>query len=163
MAIGVLFVCTGNICRSPMAAGVFRVLARRAGMVDAFTIDSAGTYDGHVGAPASMLAIEAARRRGYAIDDHRSRLLTNEDLLTFDLPLAMDRTHLAAMRWMAPRDRQDRPTLLMKFAPELGIDEVADPYGGSARDYEAALNLIEAACKGLLAGFQSELKAASSG
>lgn len=163
MAIGVLFVCTGNICRSPMAAGVFRTLARRAGMTDAFTIDSAGTYDGHVGAPASLLAIEAARLRGYDIDDHRSRLLTNEDLVKFDLPLAMDRTHLAAMQWMAPRDRQDRPTLLMKFAPELGVEEVADPYGGPARGYEEALNLIEAACKGLLAGFQSELKAARSG
>jgi protein-tyrosine phosphatase len=163
MAIGVLFVCTGNICRSPMAAGVFRTLVRRAGMADAFTIDSAGTYDGHAGAPASMLAIEAARLRGYDIDGHRARLLVNEDLERFDLPLAMDRTHLAAMRWMAPRDRQDRPTLLMKFAPEIGVDEVADPYGGPARSYEEALTLIEAACRGLLAGFQSELKAARSG
>jgi protein-tyrosine phosphatase len=163
MAIGILFVCTGNICRSPMAAGVFRTLARRAGMTDAFTIDSAGTYDGHTGAPASVLAVEAARRRGYDIDDHRARVLVNEDLGRFDLPLAMDRTHLAAMRWMAPRDRQDRPTLLMKFAPDLGIDEVADPYGGPARGYEEALNLIEAACKGLLAGFQSEFTAARAG
>jgi len=162
MAIGVLFVCTGNICRSPMAAGVFRTLVRRAGMTDAFTIDSAGTYDGHIGAPASLLAIEAARRRGYDIDDHRSRLLTNEDLLKFDLPLAMDRTHLAAMRWMAPRDRQDRPTLLMKFAPNIGVEEVADPFGGPARGYEDALDLIEAACKGLLAGFQAELRTATS-
>jgi protein-tyrosine phosphatase len=64
---------------------------------------------------------------------------------------------------MAPRDRQDRPTLLMKFAPEFGVDEVSDPYGGPARGYEEALNLIEAACKGLLAGFQSEFKAARSG
>ncbi|MCW5734514.1 MAG: low molecular weight phosphotyrosine protein phosphatase [Enhydrobacter sp.] len=163
MTIGVLFVCTGNICRSPMATGVFRTLARRAGMVDAFTIDSAGTYDGHAGAPASLLAIEAARRRGYDIGDHRARVLTNEDLAKFDLPLAMDLTHLAAMRWMAPRDRQDRPTLLMKFAPEVGIEEISDPYGGPARGYEEALNLIEAACIGLLAGFQSEFKAARSG
>ena len=84
-------------------------------------------------------------------------------LQAFDLPLAMDRTHLAAMRWMAPRDLQDRPTLLMKFAPEVGIDEISDPYGGPARGYEEALNLIEAACRGLLAGFQSEFKAARSG
>src|SRR3954467_13947748 len=104
MAIGVLFVCTGNICRSPMAAGVFRTLVRRADMTDAFTIDSAGTYDGHVGARASPLAIEAARRRGYDIDDHRARLLGNDHLESFDLPLAMDRTHLAAMRWIASRD-----------------------------------------------------------
>jgi protein-tyrosine phosphatase len=159
MAIGVLFVCTGNICRSPMAAGVFRTLAAKAGMADTFEIDSAGTYEGHVGAPASLLAVEAAGRRGYDISDHRSRLVTNEDLEKFDLPLAMDRTHLAALRWMASRARQDRPTLLMKFAPQLGLDEVADPYGGPAVGYEQALNLIEAACKGLLVGFQNELKA----
>jgi protein-tyrosine phosphatase len=159
MAIGVLFVCTGNICRSPMAAGVFRTMARKAGMADTFIVDSAGTYDGHIGAPASLLAVEAARRRGYDISDHRSRLVTNEDLEKFDLPLAMDRTHLAALRWMASRERQDRPTLLMKFAPHLGYDEVADPYGGPASGYEEALNLIESGCKGLLVGFQNELKA----
>jgi protein-tyrosine phosphatase len=159
MAIGVLFVCTGNICRSPMAAGVFRSLARRAGLADTFVIDSAGTYDGHVGAPASLLAVEAARLRGYDITDHRSRLVTNHDLETFDLPLAMDRTHLAALRWMASRERQDRPTLLMQFAPQLGIAEVADPFGGPAAGYAQALDLIEVACKGLLAGFQAELKA----
>jgi len=77
MTIGVLFVCTGNICRSPMAKGVFRALVRNAGLGDAFTIDSAGTYEGHVGQPASLLAIEAARLRGYEIADHRARLLTN--------------------------------------------------------------------------------------
>jgi len=159
MAIGVLFVCTGNICRSPMAAGVFRTLARRAGMADAFAIDSAGTFDGHVGAPASLLAVEAARLRGYEISNHRSRLVTNADLETFDLPLAMDRTHLAALRGMASRERQDRPTLLMQFAPQLGVTEVADPYGGPAAAYAQALDLIEAACKGLLADFQAELRA----
>jgi protein-tyrosine phosphatase len=163
MAIGVLFVCTGNICRSPMAAGVFRSLVQRAGLAEQFTIASAGTFDGHVGQPASLLAIETARLRGYPIEDHRARHLTNQDLATFDLPLAMDRTHLAAMRWMASRDRQDRPTMLMKFAPQLGVEEVPDPFGGPARDYEEALNLIEAACKGLLEGFQSELKAARRG
>ena len=163
MAIGVLFVCTGNICRSPMAAGVFQAMVQRAGMASTFVVDSAGTYDGHVGAPASLLAVEAARRRGYDITQHRSRLVTNEDLEKFDLPLAMDRTHLAALRWMASRERQDRPTLLMQFAPQLGIDEVADPYGGPASGYEEALDLIESACKGLLVGFQNELKASGSG
>ncbi len=163
MAIGILFVCTGNICRSPMAAGVFRTMAQRAGMAETFIIDSAGTYDGHVGAPASLLAVEAARRRGYDISGHRSRVVTNEDLEKFDLPLAMDRSHLAAMHWMASRERQHRATLLMKFAPQLGVEEVADPYGGPAAGYEEALNLIEAACKGLLVGFQTELKASKPG
>ena len=163
MAIGVLFVCTGNICRSPMAAGVFRTMVARAGLAGTFEIESAGTYEGHVGAPASRLAVEAAGRRGYDISGHRARLVTNEDLERFDLPLAMDRTHLAALRWMASRERQDRPTLLMKFAPQLGLDEVADPYGGPLTGYGQAFDMIELACKGLLESFRSELTAARSG
>ena len=150
MTIGVLFVCTANICRSPMAKGVFRTLVRRAGLEHAFTIDSAGTTELLVGQPASMLAVETAKLRGYDIADHRSRALTNEDLERFVLPLAMDRSHLAAMRWMAPRAVSDRPQMFMKFAPQFGINEVADPYGGPARGYEAALDLIEAGCRGLL-------------
>src|SRR6185295_6866164 len=158
MAIGVLFVCTGNICRSPTAAGVFRTLARRAGMEHEFLIESAGTFDGHVGQPASLAAIETARRRGYDITDHRAQLLTNELLNRFDLPVAMDRSHLAALRWMVARERGDLPTLLMKFAPQFRIDEVPDPYGGPPVGYEQAFDLIEAGCRGLLEGFRSEFK-----
>jgi protein-tyrosine phosphatase len=163
MAIGILFVCTGNICRSPSAAGVFRVLARKAGMEHEFVIDSAGTFDGHVGNPASLLAIETARLRGYDITDHRAKLLTVELLRRFDLPIAMDRTHLAALRWMVPRERQELPTLLMKFAPQLGLEEVPDPFGGPSSGYDKAMDLIEAGCSGLLEGFRSEFKAARSG
>jgi protein-tyrosine phosphatase len=151
MTIGVLFVCTGNICRSPMAKGVFRTLVRNAGLADAFTIDSAGTYEGHVGQPASLLAIEAAGRRGYDIADHRARLLTNEDLERFEYPMAMDRSHLAALRWMASRKWQDRPQMLMRSAPDLNVIDIPDPYGGPASGYAQALDLIEAGCKGLLA------------
>jgi protein-tyrosine phosphatase len=163
MAIGILFVCTGNICRSPTAAGVFRAMAAKAGMEHEFVIDSAGTFDGHVGQPASLLAIETARLRGYDITGHRAKLLTIELLKRFDLPVAMDRTHLAALRWMAPRDRQDLPTLLMQFAPQLGVDEVPDPFGGPSSGYNQAIDLIEAGCRALLDGFRSEFKAARSG
>ena len=163
MTIGVLFVCTGNICRSPMAAGVFRTLAERAGMEHEFVIDSAGTFDGQVGQPASPLAIETARLRGYDITAHRAKLLTVNLLKNFDLPIAMDRTHLAALRWMVARERQDIPTLLLRFAPDLNLDEIADPFGGPAVGYDQALDLIEAGCRGLLAGFQSEFTAARSG
>ncbi|MBS0518562.1 MAG: low molecular weight phosphotyrosine protein phosphatase [Proteobacteria bacterium] len=151
MSIGVLFVCTGNICRSPTAAGVFRTMARRAGLAQAFTIDSAGTYEGHVGETASPLALEVARRRGYDLSSHRARLLTNADIEKFDYPLAMDRSHLVAMRWMAPRALSDRPQMFMKFAPQARVVEVPDPYGGPAQGYERALDLIEAGCAGLLA------------
>jgi protein-tyrosine phosphatase len=163
MAIGIPFVCTGNICRSPTAVGVFRTMARRAGMEHEFVVDSAGTFEGQVGQPASPPAIETARLRGYDITGHRAKLLTIELLKRFDLPVAMDRTHLAALRWMAPRDRQDLPTLLMQFAPQLGLDEVPDPFGGPSSGYDQAIDLIEAGCRALLDGFRSEFKAARSG
>jgi protein-tyrosine phosphatase len=75
--------------------------------------------------------------------------------------MAMDRTHLAAMRWMAPRELQDRPQMLMRSAPELGVTDIPDPYGGPASGYERALDLIEAGCKGLLARLAAEVKAAT--
>jgi protein-tyrosine phosphatase len=161
MTIGVLFVCTANICRSPTAEGVFRTMARRAGLADAFTVDSAGTFDGHVGSPPSLLAVEAAARRGYDIADLRARALTNEDIERFEFPLAMDRTHLATMRWMAPRGLMDRPQMFMKYAPRAGVMDVADPFGGPPRGYEAALNLIEAGCLGLLAHLKPLVKTAT--
>ena len=150
MTIGILFVCTANICRSPMAEGVFRTMVRRAGLTDRFTIDSAGTSAMYAGQPPTPQAVQSAKLRGYEIADQRSRPLTNEDLENFALSLAMDRSHLAAMRWMAPRAVAERPQMLMKFAPQVGVLEVADPYGGPPRGYEAALDLIEAGCKGLL-------------
>lgn len=161
MTIGVLFVCTGNICRSPTAAGVFRTMARVAGLADAFRIESAGTFEGHVGRPASMLAIEAAKRRGYDISTHRARLLTSEDLEQFEYPLAMDRTHLASMRWMAPRGLMDRPQMFLKFAPAARTLDVPDPFGGPSRGYEQALDLIEVGCAGLLAHLTSKVKMAT--
>jgi len=146
-----------------MAKGVFRAMVRRAGLEHAFTVDPAGTSDIHAGQPATSLAIETARLKGYDIADHRARVLTNEDLERFALPLGMDRSHLAAMRWMAPRKMADRPQLLMKFAPQLGIIEVADPYGGPASGYDAAINLIEAACRGVFENLKPLAEKATSG
>jgi protein-tyrosine phosphatase len=152
MTIGVLFVCTGNICRSPTAEGVFRGMARRAGLDAAFSIDSAGTYGGHAGEPPSRLAIEAAARRGYDISGLRARPVTAADIARFDHVLAMDRGHLAALRRLAPRELVGR---LEMFA---AVD-VADPYGGNARDYERALDAIETGCRALLATLTPEAKA----
>src|SRR5688572_23197399 len=103
MTTKVLFVCTANLCRSPMAEGVFRALVERAGLADAFEIDSAGTSDRFVGQSPVPAAIEAAAGRGYDISGIRSRQVTGQDIARFDYPLAMDASHLVEMRWLAPR------------------------------------------------------------
>jgi protein-tyrosine phosphatase len=144
LAIGILFVCTGNTCRSPMAVGVMRSLVHRAGLTHAFEVDSAGTGVRQAGQPPNRHALEAAARRGHDIASLRSRPLTTSDIGRFSHPLAMERAHLAAMRALAPSVLAARPRL---FAAE----DIADPWGGGIRDYERALDLIEAGCVDLLA------------
>ena len=150
MTIKVLFVCTANLCRSPMAEGVFRTLAERAGVADGFEIASAGTSDGFVGRPPMPEAIEVAASRGYDISGIVSRQMVSDDIAHFDYPLAMDGSHLVAMRWLAPRALVGKPKLFLSFGPPMGIVDVADPMGGPKDGFESALNLIEAGCKGLL-------------
>ena len=150
MTIGVLFVCTANVCRSPMAEGVFRTMAREAGLAAGFEIASAGIGASHIGQPPTPLAVEVAGARGYDISDVRSRQLTGEHIAHFDYVLAMTRIHLVEMRWLASRELADKPQLLMTFAPPVGIVDVADPFGRGKLDYEQALGLIEAGCRGLL-------------
>jgi protein-tyrosine phosphatase len=150
MTIGVLFVSMGGICRAPMAAGVFRVFAQRGRIEHLFEIAGAGTFDGHAGQPPSLLASEVARARGYDIGRESVRVLRGEDLARFDHGVAMDRSTLATMRWMAPAGCTDRPQLLMRHAPQAGATDIADPYGGTAADYERALDLIEKGCAGLM-------------
>ena len=150
MKIGVLFVCTGNICRSPSAEGVLRSLAARAGLQDALWIDSAGTYDGHVGEPPSRQAQVSATRRGYNLADLRARQVTGDDFARFDYVLALDRGHHRALARMAPPRYRERLHLLLDYAPELALQDVPDPWYGGPADYEHALDLIETACRGLL-------------
>ncbi len=160
MTISILFVCTGDVCRSSMAVGALYRMVRRAGIERLFDIDSAGIYHGHAGRPPSLLAVEAAARRGYDIAGLRSRPLMSDDIARFDYPLAMDRTHLVAMRSMAPQGLADRPQMFLKFTPGLGIRDVVDPYGGTTGDYERALDLIEDGCAGLLQHLRRQLDAA---
>jgi protein-tyrosine phosphatase len=150
MTTKVLFVCTANLCRSPMAEGVFRALVERAGLADAFEIDSAGTSDRFVGQSPVPAAIEAAAGRGYDISGIRSRQVTGQDIARFDYPLAMDASHLVEMRWLAPRALTGKPQMFLSFAPPIGVMDVADPMGGPKAGFGRALSLIEAGCKGLL-------------
>lgn len=161
MTIGILFVSTGGICRAPMAAGVFRTFARRGRIEHMFDVDVAGTFDGHVGEPPSLLAQEVIERRGYMLGTVEVRPLRPDDLARYDYPIAMDRTNLAAMRWMAPAGCTDRPQLLMRHAHQAGATDVVDPYGGGVADYERALDLIEKGCAGLMTSIVQALQKSS--
>lgn len=149
----VLFVCLGNICRSPLAEGVFRALAAREGLAEAFIIDSAGTGDWHVGERPDRRAIEAAARRGIDIAGQRARQATAEDLARFDHVLAMDTKNLDALQRLA-RGGGARPRLFLDHARGVSARDVPDPYfdGG----FEAALDLIEAGARGLLLDLRDE-------
>lgn len=141
----VLFVCLGNICRSPTAEAVFRHRAAQAGLP--VVVDSCGTGGWHAGEPPYLPAIEAAARRGYDMRALRARQLTADDFRRFDHVLVMDRSNLADARALMPAGGAE-PRLFLDHAPELGRSEVPDPW--YTRDFDGALDLIEAASDGLL-------------
>jgi protein-tyrosine phosphatase len=148
--VSVLFVCMGNICRSPTAEGVFRDLVQREARDLAIEIDSAGTHDYHVGAPPDRRAQMAARRRGIELSGLRARLLTADDFERFDHVLVMDARNLADAAAIAPASYPAKLQRLMDYAPQTGFDEVPDPYYGEASGFEQVLDLAEAASRGLL-------------
>jgi len=147
----VLFVCMGNICRSPTAEGVFRAQAKHAGLLDRLLIESAGIGDWHVGQPPDNRAIAHARRRGYDLDGLRARQVRREDFARFDYVLAMDLRNLRDLKALMPPDHPGYVGLLLDFAPRLGLREVPDPYFGGGDGFETVLELTERACEGLLA------------
>ena len=147
--VKVLFVCLGNICRSPTAEGVFRKLVEEEDLLDAIVIDSAGTHAYHVGSPPDRRAREAASRRGIDLSGLRGRQATREDLHYYDYVLAMDQDNHRYLLDIAG-DRRDRVQLLMEFSEEYDEFEVPDPYYGGARGFERVLDMIESASRGLL-------------
>jgi protein-tyrosine phosphatase len=154
-----LFVCMGNICRSPSAEGVFRrVLADKAPHLP-IEIDSAGTHDYHVGRPPDRRAVEAALRRGVDLSNLRARQVAREDFERCDLILVMDEENLTALRAIAPVQYRDRIRLLMDYAPDAASRHVPDPYYGGLRGFEEVLDLLEEASEGLLAALSQELEA----
>jgi protein-tyrosine phosphatase len=151
MTNSVLFVCLGNICRSPTAEGVVRAIASREFPGLKLELDSAGTADYHVGEPPDRRTVAAARRRGYDLADLRARQIQRSDFGCFDYVLAMDRANLAELESRRPANAIARLALFMHFAPECGVAEVPDPYYGGVDDFERVLDLCEPAARGLLA------------
>jgi protein-tyrosine phosphatase len=146
----ILFVCMGNICRSPMAKGVMRSLVERAGMQENVVVDSAGTHDYHVGEPPDPRAQAAALRHGYDISGLRARQLASEDFERFDLLLAMDFNNLACLRDRCPSGLEGKIGLLMPYARKRCSSVVHDPYYRSAGDFDLVLECLEDACEGVL-------------
>ena len=149
--VKILFVCLGNICRSPTAEGVLRVLAAREAPELGIEVDSAGTAGYHVGQPPDPRTRAAAARRGYDLSPLRARIVEPDDFERFDLILAMDHDNLEVLRRRAPRHAHQRLRLLLEFAPDGGPEEVPDPYYGGPNGFEEVLDLVEAATRGLLA------------
>jgi protein-tyrosine phosphatase len=155
-----LFVCLGNICRSPTAEGVMRDLLRREGLQGQIRLDSAGTGAWHIGEPPDARATAAARARGIALEG-AARQVRAEDFEDFDLLLAMDGRNVRDLHRLAPdAESSARIRLLREFDPlSAGDLDVPDPYHGGARGFEDVLDLVQAACVGLLA----EVRGADSG
>jgi len=148
--VNVLFVCLGNICRSPTAEGVFRHLVRAEGLNGRIATDSAGTGAWHVGNPPDPRAQAAAKRRGVDLADLRARQAKPEDFTRFDYLIAMDRRNLRDLHSIAPKGQEGRLHLFLSFAPELDLAEVPDPYYGGDDGFEAVLDMVAAASRGLL-------------
>jgi protein-tyrosine phosphatase len=150
-AAGVLFVCMGNICRSPIAEGVFRKVAARAGLLGRIHIDSAGTHGYHAGEPPDRRATIAARARGYDIAPLRARQVEADDFLRFDWIFAMDQGNLRVLTELRPRGFIGHLGLLLDLAPHVGAREVPDPYYGGPEGFERVLDLLEPASTALVA------------
>ena len=146
----ILFVCLGNICRSPTVEGVARQLARREAPHLALHFDSAGTADYHVGDPPDARSQRAALARGYDLSSLRARQLQPADFRQFDLLLAMDGENLSNMLRIAPADHAHRARLFLEYAPHVGTASVPDPYYGDASGFDRVLDLAEHGVRGLL-------------
>lgn len=156
----ILFVCLGNICRSPTAEAVFRALAARDAPELTVEVDSAGTAAYHVGAAPDPRTIQAARRRGYEMSPLRARVIDARDFEYYDLILAMDSENLAVLHERSPAQARDRVRLFLEFVPNATVTEVPDPYYGGPNGFEEVLDLVEAASHGLLQHLRQRTRAA---
>jgi protein-tyrosine phosphatase len=155
--VSVLFVCMGNICRSPTAEGVFRRQVEAQGWTDLVAIDSAGTHAYHVGAAPDRRSQVHALRRGYDLSKQRARQVAADDFARFDYLLAMDHANLAQLQAACPPQYRHKLGLFMQFAQKSDTDVVPDPYYGGANGFDRVLDYIEDAAAGLIAALQPAL------
>ncbi len=148
--IKILFVCMGNICRSPTAEGLFRELLSREGLVHRVEVDSAGTHAYHVGHCPDHRAQKTARNRGIDISDLRARRIAERDFEHYDYIVAMDRDNYRCLEDICPPQLQGKLRLLLHYAPHLQTDEVPDPYYGGASGFERVIDVVDAGLAGLL-------------
>lgn len=146
----ILFVCMGNICRSPTAHGVMEALLQERALGDGYEIDSAGTHAYHVGEPPDPRSTAVAAERGVDLTSQRARRVSDEDFERFDLVCAMDRENLRLLRDRCPVDLLSRVRLLLEFGPESGRLDVPDPYYGGPGGFDQVYDLVADACGGLL-------------
>jgi protein-tyrosine phosphatase len=150
MKTRILFVCMGNICRSPTAEGMFRAQAELAGMSASLDIDSAGTHAYHVGEPPDARSQVYARKRGYDLSPQRARQVTAQDFIDFDFIVAMDKDNLRVLKDRCPTPHQHKLSLMMSYATHSPSDVVPDPYYGGVSGFDTVLDYIEDASQGLL-------------
>lgn len=146
----VLFVCMGNICRSPTAEGIFRHMIVEQNIAESFITDSAGTHAYHVGAPPDHRAQEIAESRGIDLSDLKGRKVTISDFDEFDYVLAMDKDNYAILNEMCPSSKKHQLKLFLDFAKDVKFDEVPDPYYGGTGGFEKVFDMLEQASTGLI-------------
>lgn len=155
--ISILFVCTGNICRSPTAEAVLQKIVSHTPLDFVIEVDSAGTQNYHVGDAPDRRAQLHAAKRGYEMSHLRARALHHDDYHHFDLLLAMDHSHLSYMRRACPIEHQQKLHMFLEFSHSARTMEVGDPYYGGEQGFELVLDLIEDGCKGLLEYVQDQM------
>jgi protein-tyrosine phosphatase len=155
----ILFVCMGNICRSPTAHGVFRHKVLAKGFAELVTVDSAGTHNYHPGSPPDKRSQAHAAQRGYDLSDLRARQIRRSDFDAFDLILVMDWDNLSLVQKQCPPQHQSKVRRFTEFCIEFDSPVVPDPYYDGAKGFEHVLDLVEDACDGLLLHLQNGKRA----
>ena len=156
-SIKILFVCMGNICRSPTAQGVFEYLVQEANLKEHVLIDSAGTHAYHIGETPDTRATQAAAGRGIDLTRQRARRIKAEDFAHFDYVLAMDNSNLDDLLSICPQQHQEKVRLFLEFSSDLEQRDVPDPYYGGSQGFERVLDLVEEGARGLLEDIQKRL------